>query len=347
MPEPAGGAPRPPEEDTRAPGSQIGRFELIEQIGHGSMGDVFTARHAASGRTIVLKLLPRELASDEAFAGRFVRKTQAVVELHHNNIVQCIDVGQDKGECFFAMEYVDGVTLRELLDREGRVEEARALRMTLDLARALAHAHKYGIRHGRIKPENVMVTSDGGVKLAELGLARAALTLGSTDATGAVTPRPEYLAPEQAQNKPDIDVRADIYSLGAVLFEMVTGDPPHRYTTAARVLARVARGRVHDPRRRNPMLSDDVCDLIETLMARRRRERPKTPTAVVKAVEKILEKEVFRLTRGASDDDDIVVVGELQVPPFVPPRKSRRMEKTFALAVAAIVILVLIGRGCV
>jgi serine/threonine protein kinase len=345
MPEPAGDAALSPDENTRVPGTQIGRFELVEQIGEGSMGAVFTARHMASGRTVVMKLLPRELTEDEAFVARFLEKNQGVVELHHPNIVQCIDVGRDNGECYFAMEFVEGKTLREVLDEEGRIEEEQALRMVMGLASALAHANEYGHVHGRIKPENIMITADGSAKLADLGLARAARTVGETDADGELTPSPEYLAPEQARGHSYIDVRADICALGAVLFHMVTGDPPYGGSTPESTLDRVVTGHVRDPKERNPVLANATCELIGQMMAKRRRDRPQDPAMVVKAIQAILESRAFRFSRTSAMGDD-VVVGSLQVPAFVPPRSRSRMALIFGWGAVAVVMLVIIARGC-
>jgi serine/threonine-protein kinase len=243
------------------------------------------------------------------------------------------------------MEFIEGRTLREVLDDEGRIEEEQALRMVMGLASALAHANEYGHVHGRIKPENIMITADGSAKLADLGLARAARTVGDTDADGELTPSPEYLAPEQARGHSYIDIRADICALGAVLFHMVTGDPPYGGSTPESTLDRVVTGHVRDPKQRNPVLANATCELVEQMMAKRRRDRPQDPAMVVKSIQTILESRAFRFSRTSAMGDD-VVVGSLQVPAFVPPRKRNRFALIFGWGAVAVVMLVLVARGC-
>jgi len=156
--------------------TRIGGFEILETLGKGGMGTVYKARQVSMDRLVALKVLPPRLAKNEAFVQRFVREAHSAARLNHPNIVQGIDVGEAEGCHYFAMELVDGPTVKDLLKREGRLDEKKALSIVGAVARALEHAHRQGIIHRDIKPDNIMINRDGVVKLADLGLARSTET---------------------------------------------------------------------------------------------------------------------------------------------------------------------------
>ncbi|MBI2933826.1 MAG: serine/threonine protein kinase [Planctomycetes bacterium] len=217
-----------PVEEALAPGTQLGAYRIVELLGRGGMGAVYRAQHSMLGRAVALKVLPRSLAQDPEFSERFKREAQALAKIHHPNIVDVYDMGTDGDTCFFAMEYVDGPSLRSVL-KTGRLSPPQALHMVPKLCDALEYAHAQGVIHRDIKPENILLDRAGEPKIADFGIARilrgdrGPLTL---TRTSAILGTPDYMAPEQRENTKDVDHRADIYSLGVVLYEMLTGQLP-------------------------------------------------------------------------------------------------------------------------
>ncbi len=204
------------------------QFEILELIGQGGMGFVFKARQPKLERFVALKILPASLAADPAFAERFTREGRLLARLNHPNIVAIHDFGQANGFFYLLMEFVDGVNLRQAM-KAGRFTPAQALAVVPKICEALQFAHDEGILHRDIKPENILLDTKGRVKIADFGIAKllgepaadAALT-----ASGALLGTPHYMAPEQLEKPGEVDQRADIYSLGVVFYEMLTGELP-------------------------------------------------------------------------------------------------------------------------
>ncbi|MFC1805696.1 protein kinase [Planctomycetota bacterium] len=271
------------------PARTIGGFHLIGRIGQGGMGTVYKARQVSMDRIVALKVLSSRLAEDEPFVQRFLREARSTAQLNHPNIVQGIDAGFADGHYYFAMEYVDGITVRRLMAKEGKIEEAKALKIILGVAKALEHAHKHGIVHRDIKPENIMISRGGLVKLADLGLARSFSEPDTVTMHGATLGTPYYMSPEQARGLEDIDTRSDIYALGATLFHMLTGEFPFEGPTPAVILAKHITEEAPSPKSKNPALSTHVCDLIRRMMAKDPSRRPHTPTLLIVQIRDILE----------------------------------------------------------
>jgi tRNA A-37 threonylcarbamoyl transferase component Bud32 len=214
-----------------APAELEGRFpqlEILELLGQGGMGAVYKARQRKLDRIVAVKLLPPEWGRDPAFAERFAREARALARLSHPNIVAVHDFGESDGLFYLVMEYVDGANLRHIL-QDGPLDPARALAVVPQICEALQYAHEEGIVHRDIKPENILLDRKGRVKIADFGLAkllgrrRAAFTLtGTNQVMGTL----DYMAPEQRQRPQEVDHRADIYSLGVVFYEMLTGELP-------------------------------------------------------------------------------------------------------------------------
>jgi serine/threonine protein kinase len=204
------------------------QLEILELIGRGGMGFVFKARQPHLDRYVALKLLPDKLAKDPQFAERFNREGRFLAKLNHPNIVSVFDFGQAGGFYFLLMEYVDGVNLRQAM-RAGRFSPAEALGIVPKICEALQYAHEQGVLHRDIKPENILLDAKGRVKIADFGIAKLvgedAHPFGLT-ATGAALGTPHYMAPEQLEKPGEVDHRADIYSLGVVFYEMLTGELP-------------------------------------------------------------------------------------------------------------------------
>jgi predicted Ser/Thr protein kinase len=215
--------PTPEELAPRFPGLAIDRL-----LGRGGMGVVYKARHKALDRDVALKVLPASVAADPHFAERFQREARALARLHHPNIVLVHDFGQSDGLFWLVMEYVDGTNIRQAM-KAGAIGPQQALAIVPQICDALQYAHEHGVVHRDIKPENVLLDKAGRVKVADFGLAKM-MEHGELDHTltgaGQVMGTPHYMAPEQWERPKDVDHRADIYSLGVVFYEMLTGELP-------------------------------------------------------------------------------------------------------------------------
>ena len=236
-----------------------GRYELHRRLGRGGMAEVYLARDQLLDRPVAVKVLFPALATDQGFVERFRREAQAAANLQHPNIVSVFDWGEANGTYFIVMEYVEGHTLAEMLRDEGRLHPDRAAEITADIAAALGFAHRNRVVHRDVKPGNVLITRDGGVKVADFGIARALSD--STDQnltkTGSVMGTATYFSPEQARGAP-VDPRSDIYSLGCVLYEMTTGHPPFAGDSAVAIAYKHVQENPIPPRRYDPALPETL-----------------------------------------------------------------------------------------
>ncbi len=217
------GAVPPPSPETIA--DKFPQFEILECLGRGGMGVVYKARQKSLNRTVAIKILAPEREHDARFAARFAREAELLARLSHPHIVTIHDFGQADGLFYIVMEFVDGVNLRDLL-REGKVEPRQALAIVPPVCEALQYAHDHGVVHRDIKPENLLLDREGRVKIADFGIASLVGAEGESAGT------PPYMAPELGGAKPAADHRADIYALGVVLYEMLTGERPGREVVA-------------------------------------------------------------------------------------------------------------------
>jgi len=269
--------------------SKIAGFELVEKIGEGSMGVVYRARQSSMDRIVALKILSPRLARNPRYVARFTREARSAARLNHPNIVAGIDVGEDQGLHYFAMEYVEGRTVQEIIDAEGAIGEKQAVTVALKVAAALGHAWDRGLVHRDIKPGNIVITAPGQVKITDLGLAKYTREddVSLTD-TGTTVGTAYYISPEQARGEEVVDIRGDIYSLGATLYHMVTGEPPYTGTPVA-VMTQHVSAAVPDAKRENPELSENVSTVIQLMMAKDPGERYASPRELIIDLKRILE----------------------------------------------------------
>ncbi|MCE9636347.1 MAG: protein kinase [Planctomycetes bacterium] len=311
-----------------APGRDpIPGFTLESRLGAGAMGSVYKAFQRGMQRHVAVKILRRDLTADPRQVERLRREAALVGKLDHPHIVRGLDSGETNGLVWFAMEYVDGETLRERIRRGGRIPADEAIVIARQLAEALEHAASQGIVHRDIKPGNVLLTKQGMPRLADYGLAK-----GQTDdaltAIDATLGTPQYVAPEQARNPRDADIRSDIYSLGATLYAMLTGRPPFEGETLAQTLTKVLYERPRPIHDLVPDLPDEVVYLVERMMAKDRRHRYPTPAALLHDLRAF---EAGRLKVPAGFEGDIAT--------YVERWRSRRLWITGASVVAGAVLM--------
>ena len=258
--------------ETIPPGSRFGDYEILEELGAGGMGKVYRARDLTLDRLVALKTLARELSADRDYVQRFLKEARAAARLNHPNIVQIYDFGCVDSIYYLAMEFVDGHSLGTYLKR-GHFSESESVQIIRHACRALSIAHADGIVHRDIKPDNLMLTSRGDVKLVDLGIAKRLDEDVSLTQTGQAIGTPHYISPEQIRGQRDIDSRADIYSLGATLYHLLTGHTPYPGSSGPIVMSMHLVEPLPDPRRFEPSLTDGVCRVVHKMMAKNRDER--------------------------------------------------------------------------
>jgi serine/threonine-protein kinase len=242
----------------------LGDYRLLKKLGSGSMGDVYKAREINQGRDVAVKVLYKHLAAIPSFLHRFHREARLMARLDHPNIVRCIEVGAAHGFHYLVMELIDGLSLEAWRARLGRLPVPDAVHIALACARALQHAHERNLVHRDVKPDNVLITSQGVVKVADLGLAKIRDEDVSLTQTGTGAGTPLYMSPEQARNAKHVDGRSDIYSLGCMLYGLLTGVLPFNGSGFLDIVQAKEKG-VFPPARR---LCSQVPDGLDRILAR-------------------------------------------------------------------------------
>jgi serine/threonine-protein kinase len=275
--EEAGSEPAPASQDTAAPKITVPGIQLLEKIGRGSQAIVYRGRQLSVDRIVAVKVLLSQAARDPQARQRFVQEARAAAKLSHNNIVQAIDAGETpEGYPYFVQEFVDGTTVYDLMKEQGGpLPEERALEIIIHIAEALAHAHSRGFIHRDVKPRNIMLTKEGVAKLADMGLARQVADV-DIEEIGKAFGTPYYIAPEQVLGSAKIDFRADIYSLGAAFYEMLTGRPPFTALTPQQVMQKHVTAALVPPDHVNKNLSAGVSEVVEVMMSKRPNDRYKS-----------------------------------------------------------------------
>ena len=264
-------------------GASVDKYEVLDKIGEGGMATVFKARHTTLGREVAIKVLHPHLASSERNRTRFEREAKAILAVEHPNILKIHDYsGRDAESAWIITELIDGPTLRELLDDVGAMMPEPAAIIGWHLCRALEAAHHHGIVHRDLKPENVMIDGSGEVKLMDFGIARV-LTDVQVTMTGALVGSPAYMSPEQATDG-EVDARSDLFSLGTVLYRMVTGTLPFRGNNPSVVLKAIIDGTYEDPTSRVPSLDHALAAIICRCLGRDKEDRFASASAVADAL---------------------------------------------------------------
>ena len=253
-------------------GDRLGKWIIYKELGRGGMGRVYLAQEEIGGRQAALKVLAAELAQEAGFLQRFQREIEALTQLDHPHIVRFYESGFENNLHFYAMEYVDGRSLEDILEQEERLPWQEVLDTALQICPALKHVHDHGIIHRDLKPANILRTSAGVVKLTDFGIAKV-FAQGHLTATGGVVGTAEYLSPEQAAGKP-VTKRSDLYSLGAVLYTLLTGRPPFTGDSFVELLHKHRYGQFDSPRKVRPELPYEIDELVCQLLEKDPADRP-------------------------------------------------------------------------
>jgi hypothetical protein len=303
---------------------------LLELIGVGGMGAVWKAHHLALDVPVALKLMLPIQDLDPHAGERLLREARAAARLRHPNIVGVLNVGEEAGLPFLVMELVEGGSLQDLLDQRGSLPIGEVLGLALQILNALELTAEHGIVHRDIKPDNILIDPRGTAKLADLGLAKQVGAELSLTQTGAVMGSPYYIAPEQAANAKAADPRADIYSLGCVLYHMLAGTPPYTGATHIEVILKHINGPVADLSTLASDVPSGLVAVIRKMMARTPAERYQTPQEVRAALQP------FITPAGAADILPDAVPGK--VSPWFSPSSRRRL--LWGLGIACLLLLI-------
>lgn len=261
--------------NTTRPALQIvGDYELLEMIAEGGMGSVYRAREITTGTIVAIKILPPHLAKNAVLLKRFEQEYNIASTLDHPNIVRALAFGYHGTSPYLVMEYVAGESLGEKLVRDGPLPESEAIRIIAMVAQGLHKAHKQGLVHRDVKPDNILLNSDGQAKLADLGLVKELETDLNLTRTGRGLGTPHFMAPEQFRNAKNADVRCDIYSLGATLYQMVTGELPFKSLGPLEAWMKKIDNQITPPRELVPTLSERVDWAIRRAMSADPNQRP-------------------------------------------------------------------------
>jgi len=277
--------------------NMIEGYRIEKKLGEGGMGMVYKAKQISMDREVALKILSPRLTNDRQFVQRFFREARASGKLNHPNIVQGFDSGVSGGHHYITMEFIDGRTVEDVLKEKGKFDEKEALRICCEVAKALGHADQFGIVHRDIKPDNIMMSTRGEVKLTDMGLARQEMDPNITQ-VGMAMGTPNYISPEQAKAEENLDIRADIYSLGATLFHLVTGELPFTGKSVDVILTKHVVETPRSVKEMVPELSSDIDDLITKLMAKSPDDRFQKPEVLVETIQRIIEGKGVTLEAG-------------------------------------------------
>lgn len=329
-----------------------GRYKLLQLIGGGGMANVYLARDIILDRDVAVKVLRLDFVNDELFIKRFRREAQAATSLNHENIVTIYDVGEDDGIYYMVMEYVRGCTLKQYIQQHAPLPVQEALRMMDQLTGAIAHAHQNGVIHRDIKPQNILVAEDGTLKITDFGIA-VALSSTTITQTNSVLGSVHYLSPEQAKGGMATE-KSDIYSLGIVMFELLTGQLPFSGESAVAIVLKHLQTETPSVRRWNPNIPQSVENIVLKATAKNPLHRYNSALDMRQHIRTALSPERIneaKFTLPIEDDDEetkVVPIIKSPAPSLekrenVPAPKEKRSKKRIALW--ALFLLLFIGAG--
>ncbi len=283
--------------DTSRPVLQsVGNYDLIEKVAEGGMGTVYRARRRDDGEVVAIKIMPTHMAGNSVLVKRFEQEFNAASRLDHPNIVRALDFGESAGVPYLVMEFVEGESLGQKIQRDGRLSEADAIRLIAQVAQGLHRAHKMNLVHRDIKPDNIMVMPDGTAKLTDLGLVKELEADLNLTRTGRGLGTPHFMAPEQFRNAKNADLRCDIYALGATLYMMVTGELPFKSSGPLDAWMKKMHNELTPPRKLVPSLSERIDWAIRRAMSADPEQRP---TSCREFVEDLTGKSTRKLPSAA------------------------------------------------
>jgi eukaryotic-like serine/threonine-protein kinase len=312
-----------------------GRFRLEEQVGSGGMSSVYRAFDPTLERHVAIKLMHRDISNDADQLERFRREARAVAQLNHPHVVTVIDAGEDDGNPFIVFEYVEGETLKDRIRRQGRLPVAEAVAYAVEIARALECAHSHMLVHRDVKPQNVLIDPDGRAKVTDFGIARSLEAQGLT-ATGRVLGTTDYVSPEQALGH-DVTAQSDIYSLGIVLYEMLTGEAPFQADTQVAVAMKHVREPLPDVQRRRPEISAALASVVERATAKETKNRYADVAEMVHDLEEVLAIEAARSGHATGEATTVLRSLSGDTADFAPQR-LRHPRRTFIVSIAILAI---------
>src|SRR5215211_1252642 len=323
-----------------------GRYRLDAQIGAGGMSTVYRAFDTTLERRVAVKLMHREIASDSDQLERFRREARSVAQLSHPHIVGVIDAGEEDGRPYIVLEYVEGETLKERIRRMGRLPVDEAIAYAIEIARALGAAHATAIVHRDIKPQNVLVDEEGSAKVTDFGIARSLEEEGLT-ADGRVLGTTDYVSPEQALGH-DVDGQSDLYSLGIVLYEMLTGDVPFHGENQVSVAMKHVREDLPDVSKRRPEVSAGLAAILDRMTTKDLRKRYPDALSLQADLEESLARELARTGQSTGEATAVLRTLPEGTRRRLPLRMRRRLPIVAVvalLAAAAGVAVILLKEG--
>jgi eukaryotic-like serine/threonine-protein kinase len=325
-----------------------GRYAVVEPIGSGGMAEVYLARDELLGREVAVKVLSERLSRDRSFVERFRREAQAAAGLSHPNIVSLYDYGSDEGTYFIVMEHIDGRSLADVIHDEGPLLPERAAEIASDVAKALERAHGAGLVHRDVKPSNIMLTSHGQTKVTDFGIVRALGGDGeqTMTQTGMVIGTASYLSPEQAQGNP-VDARSDVYALGCVLYEMLTGRPPFTGDTPLSIAYKQVREDPELPSSANPDVPSAMDAITMKALAKNPDNRYSSAGEMQEDLQRFLSGQSVQATPLLGDQTMVApaaggtrVMERAEEDEYEPPPERKR---ALFYVVGALLILALFG----
>ena len=318
-----------------------GRYRLDARIGAGGMSTVYRALDETLERQVAVKLLNREVARDSDQLERFRREARAVAQLSHPHIVGVIDAGEDEGRPYIVFEYVEGETLKDRIRRTGRLPIAEAVAYAIEIARALGAAHARHIVHRDVKPQNVLIDEEGSAKVTDFGIARTLDEEGLT-ADGRVLGTTDYMSPEQALGQ-HVTGQSDLYSLGVVLYEMLTGEVPFKGENQVAVAMKHVREQLPDVQAKRPEVSAALAAVVDTATAKRQEDRYADDVELIADLEDVLAIETARA--GSATGEVTTVIRTL--PSRAQRRVPFRVRHRVVAATLALLVLAAVAGGAV